>query len=120
LKIKLDENLPTALARELRGLGHDVHTVREEGLEGHMDGRIWQAAQGEGRFLVTQDLDFSDVRNFRPGTHCGLLLVRLREPGRLALTVAVRQVFSTQDVSGWRGCFIVLTERKLRVLRPQL
>lgn len=120
MKIKLDENLPTALARELRGLGHDVHSVREEGLEGQMDGRIWQAAQGENRFLITQDLDFSDVRKFRPGTHCGLLLVRLREPGRLALTVVVRQVFATQDVSGWQGCFIVLTERKLRIQRPQI
>lgn len=96
-----------------------MHSVREEGLEGEMDGRIWQAAQGEDRFLITQDLDFSDVRTFRPGTHCGILLVRLREPGRLALTIAVSQVFSTQDVSGWRGCFVVLTERKLRILRPQ-
>jgi hypothetical protein len=58
------------------------------------------------------------VRKFRPGTHCGILLVRLREPGRLALTVAVRQVFAMQDVSGWQGCFIVLTQRKLRILRP--
>jgi len=118
LKIKLDENLPLALASELRGLGHDVHTVHEEGLEGQMDGRIWQAAQGERRFLITQDLDFSDVREFNPGSHCGILLVRLREPGRLALTEAVRQAFATQDVSGWQGCFIVLTERKLRILRP--
>lgn len=120
MKIKLDENLPTALARELRGLGHDVHSVREEGLEGQMDGRIWQAAQGEDRFLITQDLDFSDVRKFSPGTHCGILLVRLREPGRLALAIAVSQVFATQDVSGWQGCFVVLTERKLRILRPEI
>jgi predicted nuclease of predicted toxin-antitoxin system len=120
LKIKLDENLPTALARALRGLGHDVHTVPDEGLEGQMDGRIWQAAQGEDRFLITQDLDFSDIRKFRPGSHCGILLVRLREPGRLALTTAVRQVFAMQDVSAWQGCFIVLTERKLRVTKPQI
>jgi hypothetical protein len=34
-------------------------------------------AQRAGRFLVTQDLDFSDVRRFEPGSHHGLLLVRL-------------------------------------------
>ncbi len=120
MKIKLDENLPEALARELRGLGHDVHTVPEEGLQGYMDDRIWLAAQGEGRFLITQDLDFSDVRKFAPGSHSGILLVRLREPGRLALTVAVKQLFATQDISGWQACFLVLTERKLRVLRPPI
>lgn len=58
------------------------------------------------------------MRKFRPGTHRGILLVHLRDPGRLALTVAVKTVFSAQDVSGWQGCFIVLTERKLRILRP--
>jgi hypothetical protein len=42
-----------------------------------MSGGLPQASQ---RFLVTRDLDFSDVRTFAPGTHRGLLLVRLRKP----------------------------------------
>ena len=78
MKIKLDENLPAALATRLRGLGHDVETVREEGLEGKKDDRIWISAQSEGRFLITQDLDFSDARRFVPGSHSGILLVRLK------------------------------------------
>jgi predicted nuclease of predicted toxin-antitoxin system len=118
LKIKLDENLPTALAERLRGLGHDVETVHEEAMEGERDERIWNSAQSEERFLITQDLDFSDARKFAPGSHFGLLLVRLREPGRLALTISVGEVFASHNVSGWAGCFIVLTERKLRILRP--
>lgn len=117
MKIKLDENLPMALATRLRGLGHDVETVREEGLEGKKDDRIWTSAQSEGRFLITQDLDFSDARKFAPGSHSGILLVRLREPGRLALTTIVGEIFASQDVHEWPGCFIVLTERKLRVMR---
>jgi len=69
LKIKLDENLPTRLARDLRVLAHDVETVREEGLEGRDDETIWEVSQSEGRFLITQDLDFSDARRFAPGSH---------------------------------------------------
>jgi Domain of unknown function (DUF5615) len=46
---------------------------------------VWQAAQEGRRFLITQDLDFSDVRRYAPGTHHGLLLVRLPQPGRTAL-----------------------------------
>lgn len=118
MKIKLDENLPVVLAQDLQVLGHDVHTVHEEALEGRDDGEIWQAAQREERFLVTQDLDFSDTRRYAPGTHEGLLLVRLRDPGRLALAEAVRQVFAAGLADSWRGCFVVLTERKIRVLRP--
>ena len=38
--------------------------------------REWLAPQSGSRFLITQDLDFSDIRKFAPGTHHGLLLVQ--------------------------------------------
>ena len=38
---------------------------------------MWAAAETEKRFSVTQELDFSDRAKFAPGTHCGLLRVRL-------------------------------------------
>lgn len=120
MKIKLDENMPVALANQLRDLGHDVHTVPEESLTGQSDPNIWQAAQSEQRFLITQDLDFSDVRQFVPGTHAGILLVRLHNPGRLALLQAVVRAFTDENVLAWSGCVVVLTERKIRIHRPAL
>lgn len=80
MKIKLDENLPAVLAESLRNLGHDTQTTLDENLKGCDDSAIWCAAQSESRFLITQDLDFSDLRQFAPGTHAGILLVRLYEP----------------------------------------
>ena len=82
----------------LRRQGHDVDTVLDENLQGHADPEIWRAAQAEQRFLITQDLDFSDVRYFQPDTHAGLLLVRLQEPGRLALTRKIPSLFTHEDV----------------------
>jgi predicted nuclease of predicted toxin-antitoxin system len=118
MKIKLDENLPEALVPALAALGHEVDNVRLEGLAGKDDATVWQAAQTEGRFLVTQDLDFSDVRQFTPGTHHGLLLVRMRTAGRKALTDLVTKAFSEDEATSWQRCYVVLTERKLRVHRP--
>jgi hypothetical protein len=118
MNIKLDENLPVRLATFLQKLGHDVDTVLHEGLKGRADEEIWEAAQRDARFLITQDLDFSDVRRFLPGTHQGLLLVRLRLPGREALLNRVRFLFETEDVQQWQGCFVVVTDHKLRVRSP--
>ena len=118
MKIKLDENMPTGLAAILAALGHDTDTAPEEGLAGESDPEIWAAAQREGRFLITQDLDFSDVRQFAPGTHHGLLLVRLREPGRIALTQKVARLFENEDIETWAKCFVVVTEHKIRIKRP--
>jgi len=118
MKIKLDENLPEVLAESLENLGHEVHTVLGEGLMGRNDRVIWDAAQAESRFLLTQDLDFSDIHKFAPGTHAGILLVRLHAPSRRNLIVTVESVFRTENVEQWSGCFVIATERKTRVVRP--
>lgn len=118
MKIKLDENLPLRLAAVLKNLGHDVHTTFDEGLIGHSDREIWETAQTESRFLITQDLDFSDVRRFAPGSHCGILLVRLHSPDRENLVERVGELFRKENIGEWAGCFVVTTERKVRVTKP--
>jgi predicted nuclease of predicted toxin-antitoxin system len=102
----------------LANLHHDVHSVAEENLSGGSDRDVWEAAQRDARFLITQDLDFSDLRRFAPGTHCGMLLVRLRSPDRQSLIRRVRDVFQHEEVTHWVKCFGVATERKVRVVRP--
>jgi predicted nuclease of predicted toxin-antitoxin system len=119
MKIKLDENLPFRLGARRRLLGHDVETVREEGMEGYLDETIWEVAQKELRFLITQDLDFCDARYYRPGSHCGILLIRLRTPKRQALTRRIEELFRQEDVSRWGRCLVVAKERNVRVLRPK-
>src|SRR5262245_50151176 len=118
MKVKLDENLPASLIDDLAALGHDADSVPQEGIGGRPDGDVFAAAQEASRFLITQDLDFSDIRKFAAGTHHGLLLLRLRSPGRLALRRRVRALFEAEDVARWQRCFVVATDRKLRVRRP--
>jgi predicted nuclease of predicted toxin-antitoxin system len=118
MKIKLDENLPLHLATALDELGHHVHTTAGEGLTGHSDREIWEAAQAEFRFLITQDLDFSDIRRFTPGSHAGVLLVRLHSPSRSSLISRLQYVFQSENIDQWAGCFVVVTDRKIRVLKP--
>ena len=118
MNIKLDENLPDRLVSVLTGLGHNVDTVRSEQLAGHDDIDVWAAARSAERFLITQDLDFSDLRLYAPGTHAGLLLVRLAKPGRNALLERVSILFATEAVEAWRGCLVVATDSKVRVKRP--
>lgn len=119
MKIKLDENLPTKLADVLSKLGHDADTVVQEGLQGKSDEKIWAAAQKENRFLITQDLDFSDIHRFLPGMHQGILVVRLRDPGFHALLSRIQTLFETEPVENWKECFVVATENKIRVRFPE-
>ena len=118
MKIKLDENLPQRLVSILNRLGHDTDTVQHERLVGREDGVVWAAAQKAGRLLITQDLDFSDIRRFQPGSHHGLLLIRLHEPGRMTLLKRVQALFETEKVEAWQRCFVVVTDHKIRISSP--
>jgi predicted nuclease of predicted toxin-antitoxin system len=106
------------LAAALRALGHDADTVKDEGLNGSRDPEVWAAARAESLFLITQDLGFSDTRTFVPGSHAGILLVRLAQATNRDLSALVRAAFQREDVASWAGCFVVLTELKVRVRRP--
>jgi predicted nuclease of predicted toxin-antitoxin system len=117
MRIKLDENLPASVASALTALAHEVHTVAEENLSGSKDHEVWEAAQQESLFLITQDLDFCDTRKFAPGTHSGMLLVRLHSPHRTSLIQGIKQVFLQEEVALWSGCFGVVSEHQLRVVR---
>ena len=118
MKIQLDENLPERLVAALTALGHDLDTVYVERLNGQIDPTVWHATQTAQRFFITQDLDFSDVRRYAPGTHDGLLIVRLARPGRNALFERIVSVFQTENVEDWKKCLVVVTDRKIRVRRP--
>jgi len=118
MKLKLDENLPESLLPALSNLGHDVDNIRSENLIGREDSDVWQAAQNAGRLFITQDLDFSDIRRFAPGTHHGLILIRLRFPGRKALLEQVQKIFTTEQVTKWDRSFVLVTDLKIRVHSP--
>ncbi len=120
MKLKLDENLPPILWPRSANSKHDADTVAQERLTGRSDIDIWQAAQDAGRFLVTQDLDFSDNRQrFRgQGNASRALACALARARRTALLQRVRAAFSDRRGGELSGCFVVVTEHKLRVRRP--
>ena len=118
MRVKLDENIPHTVRNRLAPLGLEVDTVLDEGLGGRRDEEVWAAAQAEQRLLVTQDLDFSDRRAFAPGTHWGILLVRLPDAEQWRVGDYVVAWLSSSDASSWSRCFVVATPTKVRVLRP--
>jgi predicted nuclease of predicted toxin-antitoxin system len=118
MRLKLDENIAVSAKSRLAALGFDVDTALDEGLGGRPDDDIGSASQADARFLITQDLDFSDVRRFEPGTHEGILLVRLPDHEQWRIGDFLVAWFSAPDVSSWRRCLVVATPTKVRVLRP--
>jgi predicted nuclease of predicted toxin-antitoxin system len=115
--VKLDENLSRLHVQFLRELGYEADRVYDQGLSGASDESVWERVCAEGRFLITLDLDFSDVRRFEPGTHPGILLIRARNNSAIAVLEVLRRVVSEQPLPDLRGCLAVADSSLTRIRR---
>lgn len=118
MKVKLDENMPAGLVGILNRYRHDAVTVPQQGLAGQSDAVIWEAAQRESRFLITMDLDFADIRRFPPGTHEGILILRLSRQGRRAIRALFRRILAQHSLDSFKGCIVIADEWRVRVRKP--
>ena len=82
MRFKLDENLPIQFKRLFTESGHDAATVIDEGIGGVTDGELASVCLAEERVLVTQDLDFADIRTYPPPKHPGIIVFRLATQAR--------------------------------------
>lgn len=67
---------------------------------------------------MTPDMGFADVRKYAPGTHAGLLLLRLGNLSRTELVERVLQVIRLNPLEDLTGCFVVATTQQVRIRRP--
>jgi predicted nuclease of predicted toxin-antitoxin system len=94
VKVKLDENLGRPHVALLKRYKYDADRVSDEGLSGIIDPQLWVHVRREGRFLITLDLGFADVRRYALGTHPGILLLRPRRKGRNSVNLVLRRVLA--------------------------
>lgn len=116
--VKLYENMAQTHVELLQQYGYKADRVTDEGLSGADDEVVWKQVCAEGRFFITLDLDFSDVRRFAPGTHPGILLVRSRNRSRQAVSAILSRVLSEQTLETLKGCLVVADEIQTRIRRP--
>lgn len=118
MRIKVDEDLPPAVTERLREAGHDAAGVVEQGMSGWKDPGLWEAVQTEGRFLVTSDKGFGDIRAHPPGTHAGILVLRPDQDGIRPLVELTELVLERTRLDDLARLVSVVTPRGLRTRRP--
>jgi Domain of unknown function (DUF5615) len=97
--------------------GNNATTVVEQGWQGLPDGILWERIQDDGRWLITGDKGFADLRLHPPGTHAGVILLRPQEESRRTHLELVDAALNHLDFNNLPGAVVVVTHRGLRIRR---
>lgn len=119
MRFKLDENIDVRAGAALSGAGHDVATVAGQDLGGATDPVIAEAVGAEDRILVTLDRGFADLRAYPPGSHPGIVVLRLRLHGLASVAPALELLAAYEGLAGIGGCIVIVSDAGVRVRRPE-
>jgi predicted nuclease of predicted toxin-antitoxin system len=115
IRVKIDEQLSQILKDPVREAGYEVSSVFDQGLSGKLDEELWPIVQKEGRFLITADKEFGDIRRYPPGTHAGVLLLRPNNESLLAYRDLLKSVLKKYRLETLSGKTAVATSRGIRI-----
>ena len=118
MKVKLDENLPESCRAVLAEFDCDATTVREEGLAGSEDAGVIAAVRAEQRMLLTLDRGFGDIRAYPPGSHDGIVVLRLHDQRTEFVLRALRVFLKDHRLDDLRGCVVVVQRGVIRINWP--
>lgn len=117
MRVKVDEDLPRQIVEMLSMQGHQAVSVLGQGWQGAPDDVLWPRIQAEGRWLITADKGFADLRRHPPGTHAGVILLRPEVESRAAYLRLAAAAFERLDLDHLASAVIVVTNRGVRIRR---
>jgi len=89
-KFVIDEDIARSTGILLADAGHEIIDIRDQGLRGAEDERIFRFAQSKKAILLSGDVGFGNLRKFPLGRHHGILIVHF--PNELPVQEINRQL----------------------------
>jgi predicted nuclease of predicted toxin-antitoxin system len=115
VKFKLDENLSPSLLGMFAAVGHDAHSVVQQGLGGKRDERVIDVCRREGRALITLDLDFSNILAYPPANFAGIVVLRLPDQAHVTVKSAIQRVLDLLPQEPIAATLWIVEERRIRI-----
>lgn len=72
--------MPRSTGKLLKECGYEVKDIRDHGLRGAEDERVYRFAQENRAALITGDLGFGNILRFPLGSHFGIIIARFPKP----------------------------------------
>lgn len=92
-----------------------MESAESEALAGATDQAVLAACTAEDRLLVALDLDFSDIREYAPGSHKGIWVLRPAQQTFAAVLALIEAGVRLTALEQTAGRLWVIDERRVRI-----
>lgn len=113
MKFLTDENVSPKVVRALREKGHNVFDIKEEGLQGVSDDEIMKRARSIKHIIVSEDLDFGNLRRFPLIKHPGAILMHFQNMKPRLVAGHVLSFIKNKNPQKLEGCIFLLEEGRV-------
>jgi len=117
-KFVVDEDMPRSTGINLRKHGYEVKDIRDYGLRGAEDEKVYEFAQREEAVILTGDRDFGNILRFPLGSHFGIVVAHFpNEMPNIEINRHLIGRFKDLSEDEFKGNLIVIDPRKIRIRR---
>ncbi len=103
----------------MKTLGLDAHDMRDKGLSGASDEKIYEFAKKQGFIFITYNSDFSRMYKIRKDLP-GLILLRVHPQTIEILHPVLKDFFLKVDISRLRNCISVIERHHYRIRKIKI
>lgn len=114
----IDEDLHKSLKEILLSLDFTVYDIRDSGLQGSSDNKVWSFTQRKKAILFTGDLGFSNILRFPLGSHSGICI--LRYPNEMPIDLInknIKKLLVKLTPEDYQGNLVIISWDKIRIRR---
>lgn len=120
LKIVIDEDIPRSTGIILKENGYDVLDIRDHGLRGENDEKIYEFAQKNEAVVLTGDRGFGSIQRFPLGEHNGIVVAHFpNEMSTLMINQKLLDALKCIDEEDYKGNVIIIDSLKIRIRRSE-
>lgn len=117
MRLLADMHIAPGTVRFLRSLGHDVVRVDELLLPSAADEAIVAAATRDGRYILTQDLDFSASVALSGRTVPSVISLRLSSSRAERVNAVLQEVLPSLEKDLLEGAIVTVQDGRVRLRR---
>jgi predicted nuclease of predicted toxin-antitoxin system len=114
----IDEDMPRSVSKALKERGYAVKDIRDYGLRGADDEKVYQFAQNNQSALITGDMGFSNILRFPTGCHFGIVIAHFpNEMSAKEINSQLLERLGDLTDADIRGNLVIIEPGKVKVRR---